>query len=202
MALLAGRGFDHTIPARHFWGGLALAIIFGTFAWCWSIYWTNEAEFQASSLAPTLVIRFIAAGLTWLLALATIIAWRQKRLGAWAPLTVASLELVVLLFVGPVVWARTDLPLETSPVLHRLAKMTDVGLVAGRLQDLPVSTGKATAFPYMGITPPPPNYMLEAASLPPPENDVVEKRWLRRLGVTHGIWGCGQYLRNRCRRED
>ncbi len=84
MALLAGRGFDHAIPARHFWGGLALAIIFGAVAWCWSIYWTNEAEFRASSLAPTLVIRFTAAGLTWLSALAAIIAWRQKRLGAWA----------------------------------------------------------------------------------------------------------------------
>jgi hypothetical protein len=189
LALLAGRGLDHSIPPRQFWVGFATAIAFGAFAWYWSSYWTQQPDFRASSLAPTLVIRFAAAGFIWILALAAIIAWREKQLGVWAPLAVASLELAVLFFVGPIVWVTANEPLETSPVLQRLAQIQDVGLVAGRLQDLPVVAGKATAYPYLGITPPPPNYLLEAATSTPPENDIVEKRWLRRLGVTHGIWG-------------
>src|SRR5262249_47479371 len=40
-----------------------------------------------------------------------------------------------------------------------------------------------------GIIPPPPNYLLEASTHPPGSNAVVERRWQRRFGVTHGIWG-------------
>ena len=57
-------------------------------------------------LGETLWIRFGAAGLTWVLGLAAIVAWRQYLIGAWAPLAVASLELGVLFFVGPVEWGR------------------------------------------------------------------------------------------------
>ena len=63
------------------------------------------------------------------------------------------------------------------------------GRIAGRLENLPVLAGETTAYPYLGIAPPPPNYMLEAATLPPSKNDAVEARWLRRFGVTHGVWG-------------
>jgi hypothetical protein len=195
LALLGGRGLDHSITPRRFRAGVTLAIAFGALAWFWSIYWTSAVDFRTSHLAPTLMIRFSAAGLTWILALITVIAWRVKRLGAWALLTVALFELAVLLFVGPVVWVRTNEPVEASPVMQRLAKLQDVGLVAGRLQDLPVTAGKTVAFPYLGITPPPPNYMLEAALSTPPQNDIVENRWLRRLGVTHGIWGSADVVR-------
>jgi hypothetical protein len=189
LALLAGRGLDRAIIPRRFWTGLTLAIISGALAWCWSIYWTSGAEFRTSALAPTLVFRLTAAGLTWILALAAVIAWRQDRVGAWAPLAVVSLELVILLFVGPVVWIRADQQVETGPVLRRLAQMQGVGLVGGRLQDLPVAAGITTAYPYLGITAPPPNYLLERATSSPSENDTVDTRWIRRLGVTHEVWG-------------
>jgi hypothetical protein len=190
LALLAGRGLDRAIAPRRFWTGLTLAMITGALAWCWSIYWTSRAEFRTSALAPTLLIRFTVAGLNWILALAVVVAWRQDRLGAWAPLAVVSLELAILLFVGPVVWVRAaGRQLETSPVLRRLAQMQGVGLVGGRLQDLPVAAGISTAYPYLGITAPPPNYLLERATSSPSGNDTVEIRWFRRLGVTHGVWG-------------
>ncbi len=189
LALLAGRGLDRTIPPRRFWMGLALATVAGAVAWCWSIYWTGGVEFQKSALAPTLLIRFAAAGLTWIFGLAVVIAWRQNRLGAWAPLAVLSLELALLLFVGPVTWVWPGARLEASPVLRRLAQMEGVGLVGGRLQDLPVVAGVTTAYPYLGITPPPPNYLLERATSPPSEYDGAEIRWFRRLGLTHGVWG-------------
>ncbi len=189
LALLAGRGLDRTIPPRRFWMGLALAIIAGAVAWCWSIYWTGGVQFQKSALAPTLLIRFAAAGLTWIAAIAVVIAWRQNRLGAWAPLAVAALELAVLLFVGPVTWIWPGKRLEASPVLRRLAQMEGVGLVGGRLQDLPVVAGVTTSYPYLGITAPPPNYLLERTTAPFAEHDAVEKRWFRRFGLTHGVWG-------------
>ena len=189
LALLAGRGLDRAIAPRQFWTGLTLAISTGALAWCWSIYWTSGAEFQRSSLAPTLLIRFTSAGLTWIITLAVVVAWRRGRLGPWAPLAVATIELAILLFVGPIVWVWGGLQLETSPVLRRLSQMQGVGLVGGRLQDLPVSAGITTAYPYLGITPPPPNYFLERATSPPPDNDSAEFRWFRRLGVTHEVWG-------------
>ena len=168
---------------------MVLAITTGILAWGWSIYWTRGAEFQASPLASTLLTRFTFAGLTWVLALVAVIAWRKKRVGAWAPLSVAIVELAVLFFVGPIVWVWSDKRLEASPVLRRLAQMQDVGLVGGRLQDLPVVAGTATAFPYLGITPPPPNYLIEPATSPWSEIDSSQARWLRRFGVTHEIWG-------------
>ena len=108
---------------------------------------------------------------------------------AWAPLAVLSLELAVLLFVGPVTWIGPGDRLEASPVLRRLAQMEGVGLVGGRLQDLPVVAGVSTAYPYLGVTAPPPNYLLERTTAPPAESDGVEKRWFRRFGLTHGVWG-------------
>ena len=69
-----------------------------------------------------------------------------------------------------------------------LAGLPDVGLVAGHLYNLPVNAGLTTAFPNLGITAPPPNYLLESATLPPMRNTALERRWQRRFGVTHGVW--------------
>jgi hypothetical protein len=119
-----------------------------------------------------------------------IIGWRRNRLGSWAPLLVTVLELGVLVFVGPTWWSWPPRLPEESPVLLRLAALPGVGLVAGRLQNLPVDAGRATAYPTLGITPPPPNYLLEPAiGRLPKETTPSEHRWQRRLGVTHGVWG-------------
>ncbi len=135
--------------------------------------------------------RFAAAGLAWLLGVAAIIAWRQNRLGSWAPMLVAVVELSGLFFFGPV-WWRWEIRLpEASPVLSRLADLSDAGLVAGRLLNLPVNAGRTTSYPNLGITPPPPNYLLEPSISPPNQNTESERRWQRRFGVTHGVWGAG-----------
>jgi hypothetical protein len=187
LALLAGRGLDLSIAPHRFWRGLTLAIIVGAAAWGWSIHYANGSAFQAGLGADTLVVRFVAAGLSWLMGLATIIAWRQKRVGAWAPILVTTLELGVLLFVGPVRWDWTIRLPEASPVLRQLAALPDVGLVGGRLLNLPVDAGQTSAYPYLGITPPPPNYLLQPATSPPGQN-IEGELWQRRFGVTHGVW--------------
>jgi hypothetical protein len=56
---------------------------------------------------------------------------------------------------------------------------------------LPVDAGQTTAYPNLGITPPPPNYLLEPAMLPPGRTVEPERRWQRRFGVTHSVWGAG-----------
>ena len=139
--------------------------------------------------SDTLPLRFAAAGLAWGLGLVAIVAWRRNWLGAWAPLSVTLLELCVLFFVGPVEWGRHVPLIEVSPVLRHLASLPAAGLVGGRLLNLPMDVGQTIAYPYLGITPPPPNYLLEAATSPPGKNDDVERRWQRRFGVTHGVWG-------------
>ena len=63
-----------------------------------------------------------------------------------------------------------------------------VGLVAGRLQNLPAWTGQVAAYPMLGIAPPPPNYLLESAMTASGNLTAGNLRWQRRFGVTHGVW--------------
>jgi hypothetical protein len=190
LVLLAGRGLDlgRSVAPRRFWGGLALAIAFGGLAWAWSLRVAQEAEYRAALGDATIVARFVGSGLAWALGLSAIVAWRLGRVGTWAPVAVATVELVVLFFVGPVEWDWSVRLSESSPALRRLAE-DEPGLVASRLLDVPVLAGLTTAFPMMGIIPPPPNYLLEASTRPPGRNTLAERRWQRRFGVTHGIWG-------------
>ncbi len=140
-------------------------------------------------------IRFATAGMAWGLGLLATVGWRLGRLGAWAPVSVAVLELGTLLFVGPSWWGwKIRLP-ESSPVLQRLAELADVGLVGGRLLNVPVDAGLTTAYPNLGITPPPPNYLLETAMRPPGEILQTDHRWQVRFGVTHGVWGADDDVR-------
>src|SRR5262249_39426974 len=134
-------------------------------------------------------------GLAWGLGPAAIVAWRLGRLGAWAPLTLAATELGLLLFVGPVLWGRAVPLSEASAVVRRLAAEPGVGLVAGPMLNLPAYADRATASPTLGITPPPPNYLLEPAVRPPGRMTQSEARWLRRFGVSHGLWAVGDDVR-------
>jgi hypothetical protein len=191
LALLAGRGLDRSIVRRRFWGGLALAVAFGVAAWIWSIFWSQGADFRRGLGADTMDTRFATAGLAWALGLLAIVGWRLGWLGEWAPVSVAVLELGPLLFVGPSWWGwKVRLP-ESSPVLQRLAELPDVGLVGGRLFNVPVDAGLTTAYPNLGITPPPPNYLLEPAMRTPGDNAPSDRSWQARFGVTHGVWGAG-----------
>jgi hypothetical protein len=188
LALLAGRGMDQANDARRFWIGSALAMATGVAAWYWTVRLAQDSDFRSSIGVDSLPTRFAAAGLAWGLGLLAIIGWRWKKIGAWAPFSITIIELGVLYFVGPVPWARVSRLPESSPVLTILAELSDVGLVGGRLMNLPLYAGKATAFPSLGIIPPPPNYLLESTMKPIGAGDDNARRWQRRFGVTHGVW--------------
>jgi hypothetical protein len=189
LALLAGRGLDAAVPARRFWPGLILAVVVGVLAWAWSIWWAQRADFQAGLGADTVFVRFAVTGLAWGMGIAAVIGWRTKQLHTGAVFGLVLVELGGLLFAGPVLWHWTIHLPEASAVLQKLAGSADVGLVAGRLLNVPVDGSQTAAFPNLGIVPPPPNYLLEPTALPPGENTEFQRRWQRRFGVTHGVWG-------------
>ena len=136
----------------------------------------QDADYRAALGGGTIVARFAGTGLAWASGLATIVAWRRGRLGAWAPVALAAIELGVLFFVGPVWWGWRSGCRSPARSCSRLAESKDVGLVGGRLLNIPVIAGLTTAFPSLGITPPPPNYLLEAATRPPGENSETDRR--------------------------
>ena len=94
----------------------------------------------------------------------------------------------MLFYLGPVSWGWSAHTPQASPVLQRLALEPEAGLVASRLQNLPAQIGLAPAYPSLGMTPPPPNYLLESSLSPPGRLSVEQHRWQRRFGVTHGVW--------------
>ncbi len=191
LALLAGRGLDRSIPERRFAIGLGLALAIGLAAAGWSWWWiAQRPELALAQGARTMPLRWQVAASAWGLALATIVGWRVGRIGPWAPIAAATLELTALYYDGPATWARAVDP-GSSPVLRRLAAEPGAaeGLIAGRLQDLPVRLGLTAAYPVLGITAPPPNYLLErAADTPPALTPAPERRWQRRFGVAYGVW--------------
>ena len=188
LALLAGRGLDHTICDRRFRIGLTFAILGGAAAWAWSILAARDPEFQRGMGPDTLIVRFVVAGVFWVSGLLSVVAWRRHQIGPWAPLLLTFLELGALLYVGPISWRSSIRLPDSSPLLRALASSPDVGLVAGRMLNLPVVAGQTAARPYLGITPPPPNDMMGMATHAPARNTDRELRWLRRFGVTHGVW--------------
>lgn len=193
LVLIAGRGLDlgRSTSPRRFWGALVLAVAFGAMAWAWALRVAQEPDYRAAMGASTIKARFIGTGLAWALGLAAIVAWRRNRIGAWAPVALAAIELAALFFVGPAEWDWSERLSESSPVLKRLAAETEPapGLIASHLLDVPVLGGLTAAFPMLGIIPPPPNYLLESTTSPPVRNTIPDRRWQRRYGVTHGIWG-------------
>jgi hypothetical protein len=189
LALLAGRGLELAITPRRFRLGIGLALFAGVLGWGWSIYWSARPEFQAGLGQNTVATRFALTGIVWIASMATIIAWRRNALPWWSPHGVALTELGLLFFLGPANWVWMIRLPDASRVLQQLAALPDQGLVAGRLFNLPVDAGCVTAFPHLGIVPPPPNYLLEAATLPPGERTEIQRRWQRRFGVAYGVWG-------------
>jgi len=188
LILLAGRGLDCSISPIRFWGGLTGAIVLGIGSWIWSIALCRDPLFQSSVGSSTLFLKIGSAAVFWCLGLITIIAWRHGSVGSWGPLLILAIELCSLFYLGPISWGwSAGLP-QGSPMLERLAREPGVGLIAGRLQNLPALTGQVAAYPMLGITAPPPNYLLESALTPPGNLTAGNLRWQRRFGVTHGVW--------------
>ena len=148
LVLLAGRGLDlgRSIAPRRFWAG-----------WPWRSRRGSGlglvdpagpgADFRASMGADTIAARFAAAGLAWALGPGGDRRLAAGRVGAWAPVTLAAVELARCSSPGRPGGAGRPVCPGSSPVLRLLARCSPRGLVAGRLLNVPVDAGLATAYP-------------------------------------------------------
>jgi hypothetical protein len=188
LALLAGRGLGRTITPRSFSLGLCLALAIGLASLIWTVSWSAQASYRLSLGPETIPWRYAGGALAWAVGLTGILVWRAGRVGAWLPITISVVELGALFYAGPIPWGWALRMPEQSPILSRLKQEPEVGLVGGRLKNIPARVGLTTAFPGLGITPPPPNYLLESATDPEEASIAPRSRWLRRFGVTHSVW--------------
>lgn len=188
LSLLAGRGFDRAIPLRTFWVGFGFASLFGIGAIVWGSSWSSSPEIRSALVEEERVVLLVEAALLWLASLVVVASWRAGRIGFWIPFLLASCELAYLFHQGTTPWGWSIRLPGDSPVLQVLRTEAAVGLIAGPLQDIPVRVGLTTAYANnLGITPPPPNYLLERSGTPDRVKSV-DIRWMHRLGVTHGVY--------------
>ena len=167
---------------------MALAVAFGIAAAAWGLDRAAHSPLNLALGNGELAWRMVPAAAAWAVGLAALVLWWRGRLGPGILLVLTAVELSLLYYAGPNSWGwPTHLP-QASPALSRLAREPGVRLVAGRLDDLPVLAGLTTAFPYLGIVPPPPNYLLEMSTRPGWTRDPDAVAWLKRFGVTHGVW--------------
>ena len=194
LALVAGGGLDRAISTKRFRLGLTLAITLALASLAGAIWLAAQPRYRATFGEPTLPYRFGSAILLWIVGVILVIAWRRGRLGAWALVAITAIELGVLYHLGPVRWGWSVPIAEESPILRRLVEETDLGLIAGQLENLPLRSGLTPAYPYLGIPPPSPNYLLEATRSVTASKVPGSVRWLRRFGVTHGVWHEGDAI--------
>jgi hypothetical protein len=203
LALLAGEGFDRSLSTTRFRLGLVAGILFGVSAWAGGYVWSTRSDvhlgFAFLGLRGGIVSAglgwVVLSGLSWLVALVAVAAWRAGVVRSWVPLVAAAVELGILFYTGTTQWGGSiDLP-GRSPVLSELGRRAPVGLVGGELENLPVRAGLATAFPYLGYQHSYPNKILflsqewllrvESVASPDSPGEAKMKRWFRRCGMTH-----------------
>lgn len=186
LCLLAGRGCERSLPDRRFRIGFRLSAAFAAAAFAWSFAWSMRADFLDAIGKSARMGCLVAATLTWVAALASVAAWRSRRIAFAIPFLIVACELAYLFHHGPTEFGWAHRFPEDSPALRQLTREKNVGLVAGWLCNIPIRMGYRSADPYVGITAPPPNYLLAAASHP----ELVDydyRSWMRRFGVTHGV---------------
>lgn len=194
LALLAGGGLDEAISPKRFRFGLALAITLAITSLAGALWLVAQPRYRATFGESTLPYRFGSALLLWTAGVSLVIAWRRAKLGAWALVALTAIELGAIYHLGPVRWGSSVAIAEASPILRRLAEEPHVGLIAGQLENLPLRSGLTPAYPYLGIPPPSPNYLLEATRSVTASKVPGSARWLRRFGVAHGIWHEGDII--------
>jgi hypothetical protein len=195
LAVLAAEGFDRSLEGKPLRRGLMGALAFGACASLAAFFWTTRADVHLSFLFSGVAAGILWAALAWSIAWTTVLAWHSRRLGSWAPIAAAALELAVLYYAGTTDWGWTIALPAQSPILQELSRQRSAGLIGGELGNLPVRANLKTGYPYIGFTLPQPDDWLKSLQEPlvqgtPRTIDDASgaeslKRWLRRLRVTH-----------------
>ncbi len=195
LSLIAGEGFDRTISTVRFRLGLVLSMLVAGAAAIAAWHWSLRPDVHLAGAIAGVAAGIGWGALAWLVALLVILAWRIARLGSWAPLVAASIELGILFHLGTTQWGWSIRLPDQSPVLSELGREPKLGMIGGEIGDLPLWISAGTADPYLGFTHPDINGILvslqkrllgaEPAGAGAPAEQNVLRRWLRRCRVTH-----------------
>jgi hypothetical protein len=190
LCLAAGSGLDRSGPrgSESIRVGVTLAWAFAIAAAVWSFSWASGPGFRAVLGGPRLAVVVAAAALSWCVATALLWAWRRGHAGAWVLVVATAAELGALYYTSTTDWGLAVRLPGQSRILARLAQEPQVGRVAGLVDNLPIRAGAAPIFPYTGFAPLPPHPILELAKNRLAAFTPAGLAWLRRYGVTHGIW--------------
>ena len=192
MALMAAIGFDDRFSK------LSTILISLTLGLClWSIFTmtTSGFAYPGGKIIPRFnPIQVYGIGFaTWILFL-SFIYWQQKKYSKLSSLVIilSALELSTFYYIGPTRWGMSlDLP-DSSPVLTSLKSLKEPVMLAGPLENIPVTAGLTTAGAYFGVTMPPANESLKAIVELANQSDRQNRpnpadNPLARLGATHQL---------------
>jgi hypothetical protein len=196
MAVLAGEGFDRSISPARFRFGLAGAALFAASAGRAALLWSGRENVQLRSFFLGIPQGILWGLLAWAVSIVVVLGWRSGRLGSWAPVAAAAVELGILFHLGTTHWGWSIALPDRSPVLSELAHLPGTKLVGGELENLPLRAGLGTGYPYLGFAHPMPTSLLQQAQWPLvmpgssvstlSSSDAVQiQRWMRRFRVTH-----------------
>ncbi len=196
LAMLAADGCDRSIPKARFRAGFLVAIGFGALAALAAVRFAGRPDVHLRLFLGD-TIDGIVWRCRWCVAPVAVPGWYRGRIGSWALVAAAGIELGILFHCGTTQWGWSIALPEQSPILSRLTGESRVGLVAGPLENLPVRVGLRTAFPHLGFALPRPDDVLkliqerlalgEAVEDPELPNVEALTRWFRRFGVTHVV---------------
>lgn len=195
LCLLAGEGLDRSISRWRFRVGMAAALAFAILATAAAVAWSMRQDVHMRPGFAGIPDGFLWAALAWSAAVIVVLLWRSGRTGCWVPLGAAAVELGILYYAGTTQWGWSIAIPGDSPVLTELTRAKSVGPIGGRLANLPVRAGLATATPYTGFAHPDPNQIIvqrqellfNAVTFRSPGtlDAGMLARWLRRCRVTH-----------------
>jgi hypothetical protein len=195
VAILAGEGFDTSVSRLRFRLGLAAALVLAACGAAAAVRWVHRPDVDLLSTWGGMTGGFVWGAIAWAAAIVAVLAWRYRRLPAWAPLAATGIELGVLFYLGTTQWGWAITLPSQSPILSELMRRSPTGLVGGEIENLPVRVNLATAAPYLGLAHPPANrilvlpqeLLLRGGTIASHEklDPTVLARWLRRCRVSH-----------------
>lgn len=192
LSLLAGQGFGKPISK---WAGIVTFFMISLSGL--SLWWINGHGFsypggRVMPRYPMIPVTGFSA-VTWV-ACAILLKIHQKKRGfEWILLIFAAIELYACYFAGPTRWGWSlGLPQASQALMELQSKGSSKIVLAGPLDNMPVTAGLTSAGAYFGVTMPPANEALKALVEKATQSDRQNQpspfdRDLACLGVTHQL---------------
>lgn len=193
MAIIAGIGFSERISGKSW--GLMIVMLAGSITMMAQMQF-NGFSFPGGRVVPRFPIAIVVgtSAACWMISLLLARRNRDSRMRDTLLIGFASLELFFFYFAGPTQWGWSlHLP-DSSPALMELKEKSKQArvMVAGPLDNMPVTAGLTTAAAYFGVTMPPANESLKSVVESINQSDAQNQtspneNALIAMGVTHQL---------------